>query len=318
MNQQSGEPAKAVLSESDGWAIYNEDCITGMPERLAPNSVDLCVTSIPFADLFMYSGKTTDVGNSGDAGTNIAESMFGLHLRFFCERLFDAMKPGANACIHIQQLITYKVQHGFAGRRDFRGATIDVFRAAGFDYHAEISIPKNPQVIAQRQKLHSLLFKTARENARALAPAVNDFVIVFKKPGDEVAPIAALKDEKNPDGWITPDEWISWARGTWTDINEIDVLENHRQGKDEGDEKHVCPLQLEVIRRCVKLYSNPGELVLDPFNGIGSTTFIAYQLGRRSVGFELKDSYFHLSIRNTGRALEDGAQFEDQLAMEFA
>lgn len=300
------------------WSIYNMDCIAGMPEALQPDEVDLCVTSIPFADLFMYSGKTEDVGNSGDAGTNITESMFGLHLRFFCERLFEVMKPGAVACIHIQQLLTYKVQHGFAGRRDFRGSTIDIFRAAGFDYHAEISIPKNPQIIAQRQKLHSLQFKTARTNARALAPAVNDFVVVFRKPGDHPDPIRALQDEQNPDGWITPNEWIAWAQGTWVGINEIDVLENHRQGKDEGDEKHVCPLQLEVIRRCVKIWSAPGELVLDPFNGIGSTTFIARQLGRRAVGFELKESYFDLSVRNTGRALESGAMFEDQLAMEIA
>jgi DNA modification methylase len=294
--------------------IFNEDCVRGMSERLEPESVDLTVTSIPFGALFMYSGKTEDIGNNQD-GTDFVRSMFGLHLRFFCEQLFGVTRPGTNACIHIQQLVSYRVEHGYMGRRDFRGAVVDVFEQAGFEWKGEVTIPKNPQVIAQRQKLHSLLFVTGRRDARQLAPAVNDHLLIFQRPG-EAPPVPALRGDGNPDGWVTTEEWIKWAHGTWDDIRETDVLEGWKHGRDEDDEKHVCPLQLEVIRRCVKLYSNPGELVLDPFMGIGSTAFVAAQEGREFAGFELKDSYHRLAVRNASRALQGGD--EAQLAIEVA
>lgn len=283
--------------------IWNEDCITGMKEKLGPDTVDLVVTSIPFGALFMYSGKTEDIGNNAD-GVDMRASMFGLHMRFFIEQLHRVMKPGTLACIHIQQLLTYKVQHGYAGRRDFRGAVIDLFGNGGFNYHGEFVIPKNPQAIAQRMKLHSLLFVTGKRDARDLSPAVNDFVLIFKKPGKAV-PVPCLYDpDENPDGWVTTEEWIKWARGTWDDIRETDVLEGWQCGREDDDEKHVCPLQLEVIRRCIRLYSNPGEVVLDPFMGIGSTAYVAVQEGRNAVGFELKESYHRLAERNVRRALE--------------
>ncbi len=281
--------------------IYNEDCITGMAQRLEADSIDLTVTSIPFGALFMYSGKTEDVGNNQD-GVNLRASMFGLHMRFFIEQLHRVQKPGTNACIHIQQLLTYRVQHGYMGRRDFRGAVVDMFTAGGFEWKGEIVIPKNPQVIARRQKLHSLLFITGMRNGRDLAPAVNDYIMIFQRPG-QAEPVACLKDvDKNPGGWITKEEWIRDAHGVWADIRETDVLENRQGSREEGDEKHVCPLQLEVIRRLVRLYSNPGELVLDPFMGIGSTAFVALQEKRLAVGFELKESYHRLAVRNIGLA----------------
>jgi DNA modification methylase len=306
------------------FAIHCCDCVTGFSEHLEPESVDLTVTSIPFGSLFMYSGKTEDVGNNQD-GVAMRDSMFGLHLRFVAEQLLAVHKPGTNCCIHIQQLVTYRIQHGYMGRRDFRGAVIDVFEAAGWEWKGEVSIPKNPQVIAQRQKLHSLLFITGRRNARDLAPAVNDFVLFFQKPGEAEVPLQALRHEENPSGWVTGDEWIRWARGTWDDIREIDVLEGWQDVREEDDEKHVCPLQLEVIRRCVMLYSAPGELVLDPFMGIGSTAFTA--LGgasphtglavaggpRRAVGFELKESYHGQAVKNAGRALSRGNEAQTSL-----
>jgi DNA modification methylase len=276
-----------------------------MPGRLEEGSVDLTVTSIPFGSLFMYSGKTEDIGNNQD-GTDFVASFFGLHMRFFCEQLFRVTRPGTNVCIHIQQLVTYRIQHGYMGRRDFRGAVVDLFEAAGFEWKGEFVIPKNPQVIAQRQKLHSLLFITGRKNARQLAPAVNDYVLIFQRPG-EAPPVPALRHDKNPDGWVTSEEWIRDACGVWRDIREMDVLEGWRTGRDEDDEKHVCPLQLEVIRRLVRLYSNPGELVLDPFMGIGSTAYVALEQGRRCVGFELKESYHTLAVRNVERVLSDDA-----------
>lgn len=323
--------------------IYNCDNTTGMNKHLTDNSIDLTVTSIPFGSLFTYSGLPEDIGNNHD-GNDLLNSQFGLHLRFHIKSLFRVMKDGCNVCIHIQQLLRYQNEHGYIGRRDFRGALIELMCNGGFEYKGEVVIPKNPQLIAQRLKLHSLMFITGKRDARQLAPAVNDYMIIFQKPG-KAEPVKAIQDNKiNPNGWMSATEWINWARGVWQnedlklkngsvdglfakieensllngydeatkffldnewiisgvwdDMRETDVLDNWRHGRDQKDEKHVCPLQLEVIRRCIKLYSNPSEIILDPFNGIGSTTWVAAEQGRHSVGFELKESYYNISIKN--------------------
>jgi hypothetical protein len=285
----------------DDLSIWCQDCVTGMPEQMGPASADQIVTSIPFSNLFMYSGKLEDVGNSWD-GADSRDSHFGLHMRFVVEQMLAVLRPGCIAAIHVQQLLTTKVQHGYMGRRDFRGAVVDLFSAGGFDWTGEFAIPKNPQAMAQRQKLHSLLFVTAMRDARALAPAVNDYVLIFRKPG-EGAPVRALYDrERNPTGWITREEWIRDASGIWDDIRETDTLEGWRTAGDEDDEKQVCPLQLEVIRRLVRLYTNPGDTVLDPFMGIGSTGFVALEQGRIARGFELKESYHRQALKNAAKA----------------
>jgi DNA modification methylase len=285
--------------------IRNCDCIQGMSESVEADSVHLLVTSIPFGALFTYSGKAEDMGNCQD-GVDMARSEFGLHLRFWAEQVRRVMVPGRIVAIHIQQLLATIVQHGYMGRRDFRGAVIDVMVQAGMEYVAEVSIPKNPQIIAQRLKLHSLQFKTGRErDSCRWAMAVNDFVLFFRKPGDNPIPVKCLHDAQvNPDGWVTSEEWIHWARGTWEDISEIDVLKNWNGAREEGDEKHVCPLQLEVIRRPLLLYTNPGETVMDPFMGIGSTAHVALTNGRNALGFELKESYHALALRNSQAALD--------------
>lgn len=277
--------------------IYNQDCILGMGQRLAGESVDCCITSIPFGALFSYSHKAEDIGNNQD-GLEMHKSQFGLHMRFFVEQLFRVMAPGSVTCVHIQQLLTYKVQHGYMGMRDFRGAVMTLFKNGGFQSQGEVAICKNPQAVAQRQKLHSLMFITGKRDSRLLAPAMNDYVLFFKKSG-EGRPVRGLYDESaNPDGWFTKEDWIKWARGCWIDIQEIDVLSGYKAAKENQDEKHVCPLQLEVIRRCVKLYTAPGDLVMDPFMGIGSTACVALEQGRRAVGFELKESYHRMALAN--------------------
>jgi DNA modification methylase len=282
--------------------IWNKDAIPGMNDHMQAESAHLCVTSIPFGALFMYSGKTEDIGNNQD-GTDMRAGQFGLHMRFFVEQLLRVMKPGCNVCIHIQQLLRYKNQHGYMGRRDFRGAVIDIFETGGFEWKGEMIIPKDPQIIAKRLSLHSLQFMTGHSrNARDLAPAVNDYVMIFQKPGESEPVLCLRHPVHNPKGWVTQEEWIRDAHGVWADIRETDVLEGWRNGRDEKDEKHVCPLQLEVIRRLVKLYSNPGEVVVDPFVGIGSTAVIAIEQGREVAGFELKESYCELAIRNASRA----------------
>jgi hypothetical protein len=314
--------------------LYNEDCIAGLANRVADDSIHLTVTSIPFEELFVYSGKLEDVGNNGST-IDIRAGRFSLNMRFAAEQLFRVTALGCNVCIHIQQLLAYKNQHGYMGRRDFRGAMIDVFGAAGFLFAGEVAIPKNPQAMANRLNLHSLQFKTGyARNACNLAPAPNDFVLIFQKPGQCENPVRSIRvaerrfenpdgsweiqPEKNPGGWVTTDDWVKWARGTWDDILEIDVLDGWRSARETNEEKHVCPLQLELIRRFVMLYTNPIHIqpdvrILDPFMGIGSTAWVcaggqtikgeSVNAPRNVIGFELKETYFQQSLRNVEKAL---------------
>jgi DNA modification methylase len=290
---------------TDPYVIHFGDCIRGQWEKLGPETADLCVTSIPFGELFSYSGKTEDIGNNPD-GVDMRESQFALHMRFFVHQLFRVMAPGSNVCVHLQQLLRYQNKHGYQGRRDFRGAVFDIFERGGFQWQGEVAIPKNPQVMAKRLSLHSLQFMTGHSrDSRKLMPAVNDYVFFFQKPGIPRDIVRCLYHaKKNPGGWVSQEEWIRWASGCWDDIEETDVLENWRYGRDPKDEKHVCPLQLEVIRRCVKLYSAPGQIMLDPFMGIGSTAFVALEQKRRAIGFELKESYHAIAVKNCERALK--------------
>jgi hypothetical protein len=240
-------------------------------------------------------------------------------MRFVVEQLFRVTKPGTNVCIHIMQLMAWKNQHGFMGRRDFRGAMVDVFCAGGFIWPGEFAIQKDPQAMAQRLNLHSLQFATGyARNACNLAPCPNDYVLIFQKPGECKNPVRCLKNlRKNPGGWITTDDWIRDAHGIWTDIVEIDILDGARF-RESDHEKHVCALQLEVIRRLIQLYTNPisiqpDVLVLDPFAGIGSTGYVALggaspitklalQEPRNFVGFELKESYHKIALKNLAKA----------------
>jgi SAM-dependent methyltransferase len=280
------------------YEIHNCDCIAGMAERLAPESIDLCVTSIPFGALFMYSGKPEDIGNNHD-GTDMRAEHFGLHMRFFVEQLFRVMAPGSVTCVHIQQLVTTKVPHGIMGRRDLRAATVDLFCAGGFDWTGEFVVPKNPQAMAQRMKLHSLLFATGKVDARRLAPAMNDYVMVLRKPGDGV-PVPALYDaEKNPGGWVTTDEWIRDARGLWADIRETDVLTGWRDARDSGDggwlwTGAIAPL---LDAACPE----PGERVLDAGAGAGA---LALELAERGATVTACEPAEALLAR--GRARTDG------------
>lgn len=322
--RQSGEAAATM---------FDHDCITGMHETLPAESVHLIVTSIPFEELFSYSGKLQDVGNNGST-VDIREGRFALNMRFVVEGMLRVLAPGCNACIHIQQLLAYKNQHGFQGRRDFRGAMIDVFSAGGFRWTGEFAIQKNPQAMANRLNLHSLQFKTGYgRDARSLAPCPNDYVLIFQKPGEPPAPpVRPLEHRSNPGAWLSTDDWVRDAHGIWTDIPEIDVLDGWRSARASTEEKHVCPLQLTVIGRLVELYSNPVDVqpdvcVLDPFMGIGSTAYVClgglkkqadgelaavpYVHAPRNVaGFELKESYFSQCLRNIEKARQMRAEMQ--------
>jgi hypothetical protein len=177
-----------------------------------------------------------------------------------------------------------------------------------------VAIPKNPQIMAQKLKLHCLMFETGKRNSLGLAPAPNDFVMIFQKPGEAKTPVRCLYDPaKNPEGWVTTEQRINWASGVWDNIRETDVLDGWRSARESDEEKHVCPLQLEVIRRPMLMYTNPGELVLDPFMGIGSTAWVAVEQGREAVGFELKKSYHGLALRNVDKKQREMAEAQRDL-----
>lgn len=300
------------------YKIHDTDCIRGLADLVDDNSIHLTVTSIPFEELFTYSGKLEDVGNNGST-IDVRAGRFALNMRFVVSQLLRVTAPGCNVCIHIQQLLAYKNQHGFMGRRDFRGAMVEVFSAGGFHFVGECVIPKDPQQMAQRLNLHSLQFKTGyARDANKLAPAINDYVLIFQKPGEAECPVRPLRHTtENPSGWITTEDWIKWASGVWDDILQIDTLDGYRSAREHDQEKHVCPLQLELIRRFIVLYTNgislqPGVTVLDPFMGIGSTAYTA--LGgpttqgetvnepRNVIGFELKESYHSQALANCEKA----------------
>jgi DNA modification methylase len=227
--------------------------------------------------------------------------------------------------VHLTQEPVFKGREGYVGLRDFRGDMIRCMEKAGWLYYTEVTIDKNPMLKASRTKEATLLFKTLAADSSMSRPALADYVVVFKKPGENGNPIRAGISEKyeNRDGWITGDEWCEWAAPVWyrkmpaeksphypfqenypsrhqaTDgISEGDVLRNFVDGRENDDEKHLCPLQLGVIERCVKLWSNPGDVVLSPFMGIGSEGYVAIRHGRRFVGCELKPSYFRVACEN--------------------
>lgn len=251
--------------------------------------------------LFSYSHKPEDIGNNQD-GVELHAGQFGLHMRFFIEQLYRVHRPGTVACIHIQQLLMYKVQHGYMGMRDFRGSIITMFKNHGWQAHGEVAIPKNPQAVAQRLKLHSLMFVTGKRDSRALVPAMNDYILFFRKPGDGRAIRGLYDEEVNPGGWFTQENWIKWASGCWDDIHEIDTLEGWRCAKESQEEKHVCPLQLEPVRRCLNLYTAPGDIVLEPFCGIGTVPYVCTEMDRDFVAFELKESYHRMAVANVAKA----------------
>ena len=255
--------------------------------EVASNSVDLSVFSPPFADLYCYSPTERDLGN------NRSSEEFYQHFRFIIDELLRTTKPGRNCAVHVQQVAASLVKDGFIGLKDFRGEVIRAFCERGWIYHGEVAIDKNPQAQAIRTKAKGLLFVQLRKDSSWMRPGLADYIIVFRKPGENAVPI-------HPD--MTNEEWIEWAHPIWYNIRESDTL-NVAEGRDEKDEKHVCPLQLGTIERCVRLWSNPGETVLSPFAGIGSEGYESIRHGRKFIGIELKPSYFAAARKNLDRMI---------------
>lgn len=277
-----------------GFTAFHGDCVevvAGLPER----SVDYSIFSPPFASLYTYSNSPRDMGNC----RNDAE--FFEHFAHLIRELRRVMKPGRNVSFHCMLMPTSKERDGYIGLKDFRGDLIRAFQAEGFIYASEVCIWKDPVTAMQRTKALGLLHKTVRTNASMSRQGIPDYLVTMRAPGDV--------DDRVTHGADYPvDKWQKVASPVWTDIDPSDTLQ-FRSAREHDDERHICPLQLEVIRRGIDLWTNPGDVVLSPFMGIGSEGYVALEMGRRFVGAELKSSYFQQAARNLQTALSQGGLF---------
>ena len=271
----------------DGFTVHLGDCVK-WSRRMADNSVDYSVFSPPFADLFVYSNSDHDMGNCKN------DQEFVEQLKFLISELFRVLKPGRNVSFHCMNLPTTKMRQGFIGLRDFRGDLIRAFQDAGFIYHSEVCIWKDPVVAMQRTKALGLLHKTIRENSTMSRMGLPDYVVTMRKPGD-------IEERVTHGDDLPVMMWQKYASPIWDDINQSRTL-NKMPARDDKDLKHMCPLQLDVIERCIHLWTNPGDLIFSPFTGIGSEGYCAVKMGRRFVGTELKPSYYELACQNISDA----------------
>ena len=287
------------IFNDDQWAIHHGDCIPHMLEDMPEESIDFAVFSPPFPSLYAYSDAPGDIGNV-DAMAGEAQ----VHLSFMFHGLARVLKPGRAAVVHVCQIPRMK-RSGGVGLCDFRGTNIRLGERAGLTYEYDWTVRKNPQAQAIRTRSRELQFSGLENDRAAQRGTLNDYLIKFRKPGENQVKI----DSENQ---VSRNDWIAWAEGCWDDVHETDTL-NTAAAKSEDDTKHICPLQLEVIRRCVLLYSNPGEIVFSPFAGIGSEGFVAIggtspktkraiQDPRRFYGCELKPEYYEQAKKNLAMA----------------
>lgn len=302
---------KTAEANGRGWRLMLGDSCERIYE-LAENSVDLSVFSPPFISLYTYTPTERDMGNSR------SEQEFFAQFRLIIDGLLRITKPGRNCCVHVQQVALTKANDGVIGIKDFRGDVIRAFTQpvitrdmtadevkAEFDrpkwiFHGEVTIDKNPQIQAIRTKTKGLMFAQLEKDSAANRPAFADYVLIFQKPGENEV---AVKPE------CTREEWIQWAHPVWYNIDETNVL-NTAVAKANEDERHICPLQLDLIERCIRLWSNRGDTVFSPFAGIGSELYSAVKLGRKGLGIELKPEYFNTAQKNLREAETASGQMD--------
>jgi len=285
LNQEHGE----------NWSVYNGDCVE-VTKGLPDESVGFSVFSPPFASLYVFSNSERDMGNS--AGYD----EFWEHFRYLSEELYRVIMSGRLVSIHCMNYPTTKQRDGNIGLRDFRGDVIRLFCEAGFIFHSEVCIWKDPVVQMQRTKAIGLLHKQVKKDSCMSRQAIPDYVVTFRKPGANPEPVAGEFDHFagepfRGDGNLSIDIWQRYASPVWMDINPSNTLQ-FRSARDSKDERHICPLQLDVIERCLQLWSNRGDTVLSPFAGIGSEGYVSINQERKFIGIELKDSYFRSAASN--------------------
>jgi hypothetical protein len=276
------------------WAMYNGDCVEGV-SKMDDDSVHYTVFSPPFSSLYTYSASTRDMGNC----RNHAE--FFEQFGFLVSELLRVTMPGRLLSFHCMNIPTSKAKDGVIGLSDFRGDLIREFMEAGWIYHSEVCIWKDPVTQMQRTKALGLLHKQIKKDSCMNRQGLADYLVTMRKPGDNPERVEHT-NETFPVGL-----WQRYASPVWDDINPSNTLQ-FRSARSEKDERHICPLQLQVIRRALKLWSNPGDLVLSPFAGIGSEGYVALEEGRQFVGFELKREYYDQACRNLAEAESEDMQ----------
>jgi len=290
--------------------IHHGDCIPHMLEEMEPASVDFSIFSPPFPSLYAYTDSEADVGN-----VSTFDGEASVHMSFMFSGLARVLKPGRAAIVHVCQIPRMK-RSGGVGLCDFRGTCIRLGERAGLVYEYDWSVRKNPQAQAIRTRSRELQFAGLESDRAAQRGTLQDYLIKFRAPGENKTPI-------DTPGQVSRNDWIAWAEGCWDDISETDTL-NTAAAKSDDDTRHICPLQLEVIRRCVLLYTNPGELVFSPFTGIGSEGYVAIggkspktgrriEEPRRFYGCELKPEYYEAAQRNLSKAMKSQESAKQEL-----
>ncbi len=278
----------------NGWTLVTGDCVPAF-EALEPETIQMSVFSPPFSNLYIYSDALADMGNSGD------HEEFFEHFGYLARALYRAMVTGRICAIHCKDLPLYKGRDGASGLYDFPGDIIRAMKDAGWTYHSRVTIWKDPVIEMQRTKNHGLLYKQLRKDSTASRQGMADFVVAFRKWTSAMT-TEAFPDPVPHDREDFPlSQWQAWASPVWDDIQQPNVLQ-YQHAKGDGDQRHICPLQLDVIERCIQLWSNPGDLVASPYTGIGSEGYEAIRLGRRFFGTELKPEYAAVAAMNLKKA----------------
>lgn len=267
--------------KSENCDIRLGDCVK-LIQDIPDESIGFSIFSPPFAELYTYSDKLEDMGNSKDY------KEFFIAFKYLVKELYRVMWSGRNVAVHCMDLPIQKGKEGYIGLRDFSGMILEAFTEAGFIYHSRVTIWKNPVTEMQRTKALGLLHKQVKKDASMCRVGIPDYLMVFRKDGEHEHPVQCD---------ISVDIWQKYASPVWMDINYSNTL-NCKSGREQSDERHICPLQLDTINRSIHLWSNPGDTVLTPFMGIGSEVYEAIKIGRKGIGFELKDSYFAEAVKN--------------------
>lgn len=309
---------KQFIDEQNGVAIYNTDSVE-LVKKMPDNSIDFSVYSPPFSDLFVYSDNVRDMGNT------LSHEAFMDQYQFLIDEMYRVTRPGRLTAIHCIDLPLFKGKDGVSGLRDWQGEIIKAHEKAGFVFHSRITIWKDPVVEMQRTKAQGLLYKTVCKDACMTRQGIADYIIVMGKRAEKTDPdYVPIKSEKEkfhdyagsspilPYDYRTQEEydrlysinvWQRYASPVWFDIRQSNTL-NTKQAKTEKDQRHICPLQLDVIHRCIDLWSNPDDTVFTPFLGIGSEVVQAVKMGRKGIGGELKGEYFEVAVGNVKKAIE--------------
>lgn len=277
---------------TERYTAIHGDCVEAIAD-LPDQCVGYSIFSPPFASLYTYSNSPRDMGNV----RNDAE--FFAHLEFLIAQLRRVMMPGRDVSFHCMLMPASKERDGYIGLKDFRGDLIRAFQRHGFIYHSEVTIWKDPVTAMQRTKALGLLHKSVRENAAMCRQGIPDYLVTMRTPGEQAQRVTHTD--------YPVDQWQKVASPVWMDINPSDTLQ-YRSAREHDDERHICPLQLEVIRRGIQLWTNPGDIVLSPFMGIGSEGYVSLELGRKFVGVELKKSYYDQAVKNLEAATREATQ----------